>query len=323
MSAVVVREAIEDDVPHIEALMLAGFGVVRAPGTWRWLFRETPGGAGRSVVAVAAGRVVAHAGTVTRPLVDGRPIRAAQSVDMVTAPLWRGQGLQRRLWGLLCELHVRDRVELVYGFSNERSTPHVLRRGRTPLGAVPLVARPLAPPCGPPRLPPAPLAAPPSLPVGSPPSLGALSPLGGGAVGGAWDAATLAWRYARPGGERFAHVVRDGLGVAAWGACGIMRRRGLRVALLMHRLAGTEEALAHLDRALLAEARRRGCRVALALAWPGTPDRERLRARGFVAVPDRLSPERLVFGVHVSAGAPYRLLAPAGWRLSWADHDLP
>lgn len=315
-----IREATAADVPGIEALMLTVFGVARPPGMWRWLFRETPGGPGRSLVAVSDGRVVAHAGTITRPLVDGpRALLAAQSVDAMTAPPWRRRGLQRRLWERLDALHARDGVGLVTGFSNEQSTRAARGRGRLLLEPFPLLARPLLP-CG---------GALCGGTVAPPEDVGSLihaagvaGAPGGRSVGAAVDAASLGWRYGRPGGEYVAREVREGGRLVAWGAVGVVRRRCVRVALLMHRLAASPDVLARLDRALLRAARSLGCRVALGLAFPGTSEREHLRSLGFGSVPHRLSPEHLSFGIRPLEIAEYRLLAPESWRLSWADHDL-
>lgn len=307
-----LREATPDDGPAVDALLASVFDAPRPPGTWSWLYRETPAGPGCSVIAEVQGRIVAHAGGLRRALRVGRRVEpCVQSIDAATADGWRNQGLNARLRALLEQ---RVGSATVYGFSNRASTRGALgRQGRVALGPVPLLARPL------------PLARQAHGPasVAPPGDVTGLLSHEVGWVAVQSDLATLRWRYGRPGGAYGAAEVRDAGRLLAWGAFALRRVWGLPVALFMDALA-PPHLLGQLHEAMLDAAARHGCRVAAALAFPGTPGRRSLARAGFLPVPAWANPEPMTLSVgRWGAACPALVKDPRSWSLSFADHDVP
>lgn len=310
------REAVDEDGPAVDDFLAHVTGAIRPPGTFAWLYRETPAGPGRSVIAVDRGRIVAHAGALRRTLQVGRALEpCVQSIDAATAADWRRRGLNERLWGLLRTLSAHDQPVFVYGFSNRASAPGVIaRQGRVALEPFPLLARAL------------PLVRRSETPgrLVPPADVGAIDSGTENHVGVATYEATLRWRYARPGGRYGAAEVRTGGTLQAWGVFAVRRVRGIPVALWMDTIVPPGPLELQLHEAMVQRAAAMGCRLASALAYPRTPWRRILQRVGFLPVPAWANPEPMTLSVgRWGADCPAMVKEPLGWRLSWADHDVP
>jgi GNAT superfamily N-acetyltransferase len=301
-----VREAGPGDLDLIRELYRAVRGSNRPEVYDRWRYHASPLGPAPGTLALEGGRAVGFYTLWSTPLGIGPAnVAGAQSMDTMTHPDFRGQGVFVALARACFEVAAARGVQLLYGFPNRESFPGFVRRLQwTHAGDIPHWIRPIRPSCHP-RLP-TPLgllanAVAALWPTGrtddfdinsspaDPARLAALAD-GNGAAGmcrieraPAW----LAWRYARDAAQGYESVtaVRDGTirAIAVWGmqdaSWGAGRDgRAHLVELCGNDPAAREAALAH----VIARAHIRG-------AWlletvTNAPEAIRtLRRAGFVA----------------------------------------
>jgi GNAT superfamily N-acetyltransferase len=135
------------DLPKLRDLFEASFGQRREEAYDAWRFLGTPDGPAPTIVA-EDGERFAGSYTVSPTWLDigGERIRGAQSMDTMTHPDYRGQGLFSRL-ALACFDRLReDGYEVLYGFPNESSYPGFIRRLQWDhVADVPYWSRPITP----------------------------------------------------------------------------------------------------------------------------------------------------------------------------------
>lgn len=317
-----------EDHDSTERLWSEVFHRTRSEALSRWLYDEHHAGPALRAVAVANGQIVAHAALLLRRFVfAGTPLQGGMSVDAMTAAPWQRRGLNRRLWALLEGEFVRRDLAWIYGFSNENSTFGAQTyQNRIPIRPFPLLVRPIVNPRSVlARLKPhiwEELAHPAHL------------PLDWSQVGSDWrgedrlrpvlDPAYGVWRYGRPGGRyRWASVGQRDRPTAC-GAVAFRHQLGVRAAFLMDTVAETADAYLTLIVELIRVSADAGAWVMTALAIAGTPEYAMLKKLGFVAVPDRLKPERISLSVRwLDSALPQRLREdPRMWQIGWSEHDL-
>lgn len=120
-----IRPTRPEDLPALSALFADRFGHGLTPEEWQWKYRQIPG-EGRSLVAVEAGTVLAHAGALAlpsrRPGGEGGEGPIWQLVDF--AGTTRRGGLRAALVDLgrrlLADLPGEGDAPWIYGFPSER-----------------------------------------------------------------------------------------------------------------------------------------------------------------------------------------------------------
>ena len=324
MKDVEFRTVVPEDAPRINRLFQTVFGKTRTSDLWEWLYMKTPGGPGSAVVGIVDGELIAHGGLVKRPFRMGRKDTfSGQSIDAMTHPTWQRKGLNQALQKHLIPVARENGIQLVYGFSNEHSTPGILRyQDRTALSPFPLLVRPI-------RVPgvgdfgaalPPPRAA--KIPEDYAPFNAPLEHR----VGTCRSADYLRWRYQKPGGIYREVLLREGGELKGLGILSIRKQGGVRVAFIGEFLAPREapKTRKELLALMIAEAKASGCILGAGLAFPGSGDRPSLTGKMFLPVPKRLQMENVVFSVRDLNGArgnglPYQA---ESWDLSWGSHDL-
>jgi GNAT superfamily N-acetyltransferase len=135
------------DLPKLRDLFEASFGQRRDGAYDEWRFLGTPDGPAPTMVAEDGDRF-AGSYTVSPTTLDigGERVRGAQSMDTMTHPDYRGQGLFTRL-ALACFDRLREEgYEVLYGFPNESSYPGFIRRLQWEhVTDVPYWSRPITP----------------------------------------------------------------------------------------------------------------------------------------------------------------------------------
>ncbi len=326
MTIPAIRPVVPEDETAINGLFKRVFGKNRSPELWHWLYQDSPAGPGHAVVAEVDGKMVAHAGTISRTLqVDDAQVLCGQSIDAMTHPTWQRQGLNRAVNEALRELHIQHGVRVVYGFSNEESTHSVVHyQGRTPLTPFPLMVRPVRFRNLPLRLALQNTELPPARNAVVPDDIDLLAAQISEPISVVRSAAYLKWRYSKPGGVYREVEVRQGGQLLGYGVLSLRLQMGLRVAFLAEALVAQEEP-SHWKLLLdgcRQEAAESGCDMMVALAYPGTSNRTRLRKAGFVGVPKKLQPEKVVFSVKTVGSPLPGLHEPQSWKLCWGEHDL-
>ena len=124
-----IRPADVDDARGIAALFETVFGVTRPASYGVWKFDENPAGPPITVVAEDAGRIVGQYMLLPTPLRLGKQrILGAQSLDTMTHPDYRGQGMFTLLANESFSIALTRGVEALYGFPNENSLHGFIRR---------------------------------------------------------------------------------------------------------------------------------------------------------------------------------------------------
>lgn len=315
--------------PGDEAELLPAFNEVfarddprfepRSPEAWRWAFRDNPAGT-RVFLALVGGRVVAqYAALPARALLRGRPATFCQIVDSFVRPEQRGGRLFVRTAEAFFErFGGADRDAVHYGWPVERAW-RVGKRflGYTLVRPQVFLARDLAgAPSGP-----------------DPDGVEEAVPLDEQILwlyercAGEWgasavrDAETLAWRYARRPGGRYATLgVRDGEGVLR-GLAVLAPRSALApgVAVVCDWLvpAGEPEIGERLAAAAARWAARSGAGALAALFPEWSPWFDRFQTLGFALRP---SPQ-LTVARSFDPRAPVDLLRESWWYQP-GDFDL-
>jgi GNAT superfamily N-acetyltransferase len=124
-----VREASIDDVPAINELFYTVFGLRRDDAATQWKFFRNPNGPASLMVAEDHGRIVGSYALWPIAIHLGREVvLGAQSIDTMTHPDYRRQGVLVQLALAGMEVAAANGVEVLYGFPNEASYPASVRR---------------------------------------------------------------------------------------------------------------------------------------------------------------------------------------------------
>lgn len=123
------RPATDEDLPAIIQLFHDVFGYARPAATHVWRFRSGPAGPGVITVAVEGQRIVGQYALQPTPLlVGGECVSGAQSLDTMTHPDFRGQGMFVALARACMDDAAHRGIEALYGFPNASSFPGFVRR---------------------------------------------------------------------------------------------------------------------------------------------------------------------------------------------------
>ena len=316
-----------DDSESIEELFSAVFGGSRANGTYPWLFFDCPR-AGISVVAESEGHIVGHAGSVTRALQYGnQELLMGTSVDAMTHPGWQKRGINRLLAQRLIEENCRKGIHVFGGFSNENSTYSALKyQGRSSLGTVPLLVRPLKILTRPWRILSRSTEEFSSQELHWPEDMDTLCSLVSVAgMGSRRDPEYLKWRYRRPGGIYHLVEHRQEGELVGLGVLGLRSARGLKLGFVMEVLCAPSEkgADGRVLALLLQKAKGLGCDAVCALGYKGTSMRRKLTRRAFVPVMPRFVGEHIDFSIRrLTQDLDGQLMDARTWNLTWGDTDL-
>jgi len=124
-----VRALVPEDLDSIRELFLQVFKYVRPLAHDLWKFRDNPAGPGIGAVATDASRIVGQYVVLPTQLRLGKEVvLGAQSLDTMTHPDYRGQGMFVTLAKACMELTAAKGIEALYGFPNTNSFPGFIRR---------------------------------------------------------------------------------------------------------------------------------------------------------------------------------------------------
>ena len=142
-----VREAGPNDLDLIRDLYRAVRRDSRPEAYDRWRYLESPYGPTPGTLAVEGGRAVGFYTLWPTPLLIGSAaVAGAQSMDTMTHPDFRGQGIFVALARACFELATARGIQLLYGFPNNESFPGFVRRLEwTHVGDIPHWVRPIHP----------------------------------------------------------------------------------------------------------------------------------------------------------------------------------
>lgn len=142
-----VREAEPGDLDLIRDLYRAVRGQNRPETYDRWRYLASPFGPAPGTLAVADGRAVGFYTLWPTPLrIGSAAVAGAQSMDTMTHPDFRGQGVFVALARACFELAHERGIRLLYGFPNGESFPGFVRRLEwTHAGDIPHWIRPIRP----------------------------------------------------------------------------------------------------------------------------------------------------------------------------------
>ncbi|MCC6764000.1 MAG: GNAT family N-acetyltransferase [Deltaproteobacteria bacterium] len=326
---------------------------------WRHLHCENPAGPSVIVVARHDGRIVGQIANLRRRVrFFGAEQPIAHVLDTVVHPDWQHRGVFPALVAASAQALERDAVHVSYGVANDAARRLAEEyEHRRPLGAFPVLVRPLrplgslaaiarhfltqrrspdahvVPECaasGPVPAPPGPSLIHAGRGAWTPPRFdarhddlfahaGDLPP-----IAFVRDAAALAWRY--PDSAGYPYAQRDvvaGDRVLATAVVRAVEAAGLRLVLVMewHWRRGAVDAARAAARDVLALARRAGAHGVAAMGTRGSAQRRVLRGLGFLALPARAFPQRAWPGV--DARGPHasdtRWRDGANWHFTWGD----
>jgi GNAT superfamily N-acetyltransferase len=124
-----VRQGTPEDSPALQRLFTDVFGVERPETHHHWKFDDNPAGPQVLAVAEHEGRIVGQYALWPMRLTVGREtVLAAQSLDTMTHPDYRGQGMFTRLAKEAMGYAAERGVEVLYGFPNAASYPGFVRK---------------------------------------------------------------------------------------------------------------------------------------------------------------------------------------------------
>ena len=141
------RAATAADEPGILDLFRLTHGHAPTAAFQAWRFETDPASPRIAVIAEDSGRIVGQYALWGTPLnIGGQKVSGAQSLDTMTHPLYRGQGMFVTLAQACMEIARERGVEVLYGFPNDQSLPGFVRKlDWDHIGEVPLWIRPLNP----------------------------------------------------------------------------------------------------------------------------------------------------------------------------------
>lgn len=124
----VIRASSSEDLKAIDELFATVFWY-RPPGHSIWKFAENPAGSGIGMVAVDSGRIVGQYVLMPTKLRLGREVvLGAQSLDTMTHPDYRRQGMFLTLTKACTELAAKRGVEVLYGFPGPNTYQAFIQR---------------------------------------------------------------------------------------------------------------------------------------------------------------------------------------------------
>lgn len=326
------------DEPYLKAVsaLFARSGRDKPVDLLRWQYLN--GVAGPATVCgydTADGALGAHYATVPRSLwIHGRVHPAAQSIDVMTREEWRDRGLYLRLAKRAYGRLQQAGTELVFGFPNETAAPGFFGPLQwEPLGAVPLVARPLllgavagrVPALRSSRLAHGSIVEVPEVPEEVEELWKRFSPQLRVAV--VRDYRFLRWRIdERPGVDYVRLAAYERGSLVAFTTVGVAHRFGRRVGQILELLVDPAHDArgGALLRAAIGVARRRGCVAVLGWVPRTSPVGHHFHRAGFGRVPRAVMPVELFSGLRIFDRRDTALLDcldPSAWYFSYLDSD--
>ncbi len=141
-----VREAMPGDDAALSELFYVVFGFDRSVDHYRWKFQDNPQGPPVIALAEDQGKVVGQYALWPTALRLGQQVvRGAQSLDTMTHPDYRGQGIFPILAEQCMKYAAARGIEALYGFPNGNSQPGFVRKlDWDYTGDIQIWARPLA-----------------------------------------------------------------------------------------------------------------------------------------------------------------------------------
>lgn len=123
------RPAEPGDHDAIRSLFREVFGYQRNPERDRWLAFDSPDGPIVATIAEDAGHIVGYYALLPTTLrLGGETVLGAQSLDTMTHPDYRGQGMFTRLAIATFDLAASRGIKALYGFPNAASYPGFVRK---------------------------------------------------------------------------------------------------------------------------------------------------------------------------------------------------
>lgn len=117
-----IREIRQSDIPQLCALTELVFNRPMSEVQWNWQFRDNPAGYCRALVAHVGDQIVGQYMVIPMELcLEGRTILASLSMDTMTHPTYRKQGIFQTLALKLYADLAKDGISITYGFPNENS----------------------------------------------------------------------------------------------------------------------------------------------------------------------------------------------------------
>ncbi len=140
-----VRQASDDDLPHILELLESSLGWVpdeQYSAFYRWKHHQNPFGRSPAWVALDGQRIVGlRVWLRWRFRRRGRTWQAVRAVDTATHPDYQGRGIFRRLTTSSLEVLMAEGVSHVFNTPNEQSRPGYLKMGWEQVGKLPVGVR--------------------------------------------------------------------------------------------------------------------------------------------------------------------------------------
>ncbi len=140
-----VRQASDDDLPHILELLESSLGWVpdeQYAAFYRWKHHQNPFGRSPAWVALDGERIVGlRVWLRWRFRRRGRTWQAVRAVDTATHPDYQGRGIFRRLTTSSLEVLTAEGVSHVFNTPNEQSRPGYLKMGWEQVGKLPVGVR--------------------------------------------------------------------------------------------------------------------------------------------------------------------------------------
>lgn len=308
-------------------------------------------------MAESGGRIAGSLAAVIKPFVfDGEDVAAAQSVDTMVAPEWRGKGLYRTLSSKFITILKKKNIRVIFGFPNRNSRRGTVKyQGRREVG-FPLYVLPVSP-AGVLRF---------ALKK-TPPLLSesifsfekfirkmGASLLGldndpfeeAGEFGGEYteffervkedfslwvkrDAEYLNHRYCRKPGASYKIQNIRGENGELWGYSIVrgLDYKGLKVLFVMELVAESRrkgETMNKLLKGIISHAVSRDYDIVSLLMFPSCSFSKELPFKGFFPVPENLFPQEITFSARVldPDGDDPVLYSHGAWHISWGDTDL-
>ncbi len=129
----IIRKAIEEDIPEIIKVLKAGLGEVSSHKTekvWRYKHIENPFGKSLVLVAVKDSKIVGVRAFMAWRWQSGEQIyKAYRAVDTATHPDYQRQGIFKKLTLKALEIAKEEGYDFVFNTPNEQSRPGYLKMG--------------------------------------------------------------------------------------------------------------------------------------------------------------------------------------------------